>query len=229
MVVTVVCGLVLVACASGRPGPVDVASANLAGPGVVGLGVSSCNGAPQAEVEDLGEGHYSVRVRTTQEWDVGEACGDVVTIAVDKKFDQLEITDLTSGRVFDLPSQVPEAVELDIDGEWEMVEVNGEPVVLGVNTEQTPIIEIQAGFLSGNLGCNGVGVELLLDGNRLRGSGLEGTAQQCGIPDGSEVMLLTERTLSSLLSDPGAEITLIDDQMLWTRGGENAVFARPDP
>lgn len=218
--------LTLVGCASGRPGPVDVMWADFAGPGVVELGVASCNGSPRAEVGDLGDGNYEVRVRTTQEWDVGEDCGDLVTISVDKGLDELVLTDLTSGEVFDVPSQIPPVVELDIDGSWELVEVNGEPVAVGVNTEVIPLIEIQAGFLSGNLGCNGVGVELLLDGNRLRGFGLEGTAEQCGIPDGSETMVLTERTLSSLLSEPGAEITLIDDQMLWERRDEVAVFER---
>lgn len=205
-------------------GHVAIIDIEMIEPGVVQLSVASCGGAPEADVADQIDGRYSVEVRTTQSWDRGNDCADLIEIAVDPDLKSLEIFDTKRGVVFELPKrQVADA--LDIDGVWRMVEVNGEAVAIGVNTSKTPEIEIQAGFLSGQLGCNRASAELLRDGTHLRSAGLESQAELCGIPDGSEEMVLTELTLRKMLeSADGIELTRTDRQMIWVSGSNQVVF-----
>ncbi len=193
-------------------------------PGAVTLTVASCNAAPEASVTGPVDGRYRVDVRTTKDWERGNACADLVEVAVDPTLRTLEIHDEKSGEVFGVPAPAVDE-PLDIDGLWEMVVVNGESVLVGVNTEETPAIEIRAGFLSGNLGCNAVGVELLQDVDVLRAFGFEGTEELCGIPDGSDEMVLTERILRTMLeSGDGVEVTRSNGQMTWLQGSNQVVF-----
>ena len=191
-------------------------------PDGVGLGVASCNGDPVAVVSDLIDGQYLVEVRTTRAWEVGNECLDVVIIGADLSLDSFEIVDLTSGEVFEYPPVEPDvAPAVKMDGTWRMVEVDGEPVEVGVNTIKIPEFTIEAGFLSGELGCNSGGAELLIDGDQVRGF-LESTAELCGIPDGSEEMVPTERILSSMLnSTQGFLVERDGDTMTWTDESSN--------
>lgn len=192
-------------------------------PGVIQLNVASCLGAPEAAVVDQGGGRYEVEVRTTQSWDRGNACADVIEIAVDPGLQSLEIFDTKRGVVFELPKP-PLPKRLDIEGRWEMVEVNGEAVEIGVNTGVIPLIEIEAGFLSGTFGCNAGGGEVLFDGEVLRIAGLASTSHLCGIPDGSEEMVLTERTLVSMLESEGASVTRNGEVMTWSAETDRILF-----
>lgn len=222
-----VSGVVLTSCGilpTAGAGPVEITQLFSQDDGL-GLGVASCNGAPEATVSDLIDGQYLVEVRTTQQWERGNECLDVVVINVDMSLDSFEIIDLTSGDVFPYPPVI-EAVppSVDIDGVWQMVEVNGEQVEVGVNTIEIPKVEIEAGFLSGRLGCNGGGAELLIDGAQVRGF-LESTAELCSIPDGSEEMVLTERIFSSMLtSGDGFNVERAESKMIWRMDAAFIVF-----
>jgi len=222
---------VLSGCAlspTARPGSVEITQLFLDDDRVM-LGVASCNGAPEATISDLTDNQYLVRVRTTQEWERGEDCGDLVTIDVDPALDKFEIVDLTSGKVFAVPpivEDIPPSV--DMEGVWRMIEVNGEQVVAGVNTIEIPEVEIDAGFLSGQLGCNGGGAELLIDGSRVRGF-LVREEQLCSIPDGGDEMVLTERILSSMLdSDVGFDVERLGSTMEWRAGADRVIFELAD-
>lgn len=193
-------------------------------PGVVQLNVASCLAAPEASVVDQGGGRYEVEVRTTQSWDRGQDCSDVVEIAVDPALESLEIFDTKRGAVFELPK--PPLPKLpDIEGRWEMVEVNGEVVESGVNTAVTPHIEIEAGFLSGSFGCNAGGGEVLFDGEVLRVAGLRTTAQLCEFTDASEGAVPTEQTMLAMLgSSEGVFVARNGSAMTWSVGTDRIVF-----
>jgi len=192
-------------------------------PDVLSVMVDSCNGAPEADVVDLGDGRYEVEARTTQTYDSGEDCGDVVQIPVDPDLDALEVVDRVSGETFLWPEDP--VVLADIDGTWRMVEVNGGRVEVGVNTAEIPEITIDAGFLNGNLGCNNGGGELLQGEAILEAAFIERTAELCTIPDGGEVMVPTERTLVELLGE-GATVERSDDRMTWRGEAGSVTFDR---
>ncbi len=192
-------------------------------PDVLSVMVGSCNGAPEADVVDLGDGRYEVEARTTQAYDSGRDCGDVVRIPIDPNLDALEVVDRVSGDTFRWP-EVPVAV-VDIDGTWRMVEVNGDRVVVGVNTTEIPEITIDAGFLTGNLGCNDGGGELLQDESILEAPFIESTEELCTLPDGGEAMVPTERTVVALLGD-GATVERSDDRMTWRGEAGTVTFDR---
>ena len=192
-------------------------------PDVLSVMVGSCNGAPEAAVVELGLGRYEVEARTTQPYDAGQDCGDVVEIPVDPDLDSLEVIDRVSGDTFLWPENP--VVVVDIDGTWRMVEVNGEQVEVDVNTAEIPEITIDAGFLTGNLGCNNGGAELLQDESTLEAPFIESTEELCTLPDGGEAMVPTERTLVQLLGD-GATVERRDDRMTWRGGAGTAIFDR---
>jgi hypothetical protein len=190
------------------------------------LVVASCNGAPEADVEFV-DGQYLVEVRTTQEWDTGNECADLVTITIDPDLDAFEVVDQSSNDVFPYPP-VPEIVapSVDIEGQWRMIEVNGAVVEVGVNTIEIPMFEITSRFLSGQLGCNTGGAELLIDGNQVRAF-LESTAELCSNPDGSEEMIPTERVLRFMLeSEDGFSVELTGDIMTWVDDSDALRFTR---
>ena len=124
----------------------------------------------------------------------------------------------------DEPASVPEAFL----GDWRLASVNGEEIVVGVNTESPALITIDATSVSGDFGCNGGAAELIdLGDGRLQGQMLESEEQLCSIPDGSEEMVLSERAITSLLeSAAGFTITGDSDQMTWSGTGFEAVFVR---
>lgn len=195
-------------------------------PDVLSIMVGSCNGAPAADVEELGDGRYEVEARTTQSYDSGDACGDIVEIPVDPERHSFEVVDRVSGDTFVWPP-IPPTEPVEIDGTWEMVEVNGEPVHVGVNTAVVPRLHIDAGFAAGTFGCNRGGAELLQDGATMLPSPIESEAELCSIPDGSEVMVLTERTLLALF-ESGFGIERIAGRMTWSGDPGSVVFELDD-
>jgi hypothetical protein len=228
---SLVFGIVLSSCGffpTARPGSVEVTQLFLDDDGI-SLGVASCNAAPDATVSDLTDGQYLVEVRTTQKWERGEACLDVVMIDVDPALARFEIVDLANGKVFQVPPVVEDLPpSVDMDGVWRMIEVNGEQVEVGVNTIEIPEVEIEAGFLSGRLGCTGGGAELLIEGARVRAF-LQSESQLCNLPDGGDEMVLTERVLSSMLeSEVGFDVQRTGSTMVWQFGTELVLFELAD-
>lgn len=205
-------------------GEVRVLSVDRPEPGLVQLGVASCQAEHDVVVSDLIDGRYSVAVERTSRGLRGADCADIVEIAVDPTLQSFEIEDLVSGDVFPWPTTEPPPPPVTIDGRWQMTHVNGERVEVGVNTQSIPEFEIEAGFLSGNFGCNGGGGELLLDGTQLRGV-VGGDEELCTVP-GSDDLVPTERVLLEMLnSDEGAMVTVnADSMMIWRRGGDELIF-----
>lgn len=191
---------------------------------MVSLSVASCNGAPIATVAELERGRYRVEASTTQDWNRGQECADGVNIEVAENLAVVTIEDAVGGETFTFPPlEGPGPPEVALDGTWQMIEVNGEVVEVGVNTIEIPEITIDAGFLR-RLGCNGGGAELLIEGSMVRGV-LESTTELCSIPDGSEILVPTERILVAMLeSDDGAFVERGRDTMIWTKGGDALKF-----
>jgi heat shock protein HslJ len=202
---------------------VEVLSIDRWEPEVLSVMVDSCNGAPEADVVELGDGRYEVEARTTQAYDAGHDCGDVVEIPVDPNLDSLEVVDRVSGDTFLWPEDSVAVV--DIDGTWRMVEVNGDQVEVDVNTAEIPEITIDAGFLAGILGCNNGGGELLQDGSTLEAAFIESTQELCTVADGGDAMVPTERTLVQLLGE-GVTVERSDDRMTWRGEAGTVTFDR---
>lgn len=194
-------------------------------PGVMQLGVESCNATHEVVVTSPIDGRYTVLVERTSPGSPGDDCLDIVEVAVDPDLETLEIEDLISGEVFPWPTTEP-PTPVSFEGRWAMTEVNGEPVEPGVNTQSIPEFTIDAGFLTGNFGCNGGGGELLLDGTQLRGF-VGGDEELCTTPDSDELVPTERLILEMLNSNDGATVTLVGDEaMIWQRGNDELVFQR---
>ncbi len=207
------------------PGRVDITGISEV-PDGLWLEVASCNGAPVATIGELIDGQYRVEVRTTQQWDRGLECLDAVRFEVDNPPAVFEIVDASSGDVFVFPLVAePVPPQVDIDGTWRMIEVNGEPVEVGVNTIEIPEITIEAGFLSGQFGCNGGGAELQEAGQRIKAFVVESETALCTIPDGSDEEIATERILFEMLTE-GAGVQVNNGVMTWQQDASQLVFKR---
>ena len=112
----------------------------------------------------------------------------------------------------------------DIAGIWWAVELDGEPIEIGRNTAELPWFEIDASTIAGNFGCNAGGGSYRLQDTRLRVSNLESEQELCGIPDGSETMVPTERVLREMLASTGATVEVSDETMTWTGAGHTITF-----
>lgn len=120
----------------------------------------------------------------------------------------------------------PATPALDVTGTWWAVSLDGEPIEIDRNTAALPWFEIGDSAIGGNLGCNDGGGSYRLEGNRLIASDLVSEAALCTIPDGSEVMVPTERILTELLtSDAGFDVTVAGDTMTWTGANHTITFA----
>lgn len=202
---------------------VDVLDVEWNTPGEVTLIVDSCNGGPEAVVTDLVDGRYTVNVRTTRSYPSGNDCADLVVVAVDPTLASFEVEDLGSGTVFALPEGSPAPVDV-LDGTWRMTDVNGAPVAVGVNTSQIPEIRIDAGFLTGDLGCNSGGGEILRTDDVVMVV-VESTEEQCSVPDGGDEMVPTEQTLVELFAE-GALLDLQADTMTLSGAAGSVTFVR---
>lgn len=111
---------------------------------------------------------------------------------------------------------------VDVVGYWWPVEVNGEPVELGVNTAEAPWLQFTTDEVGGNLGCNGVGGAYTLDGDRLSIEDMVSELELCAIPDGGEEMVLMEQALGWLLG--GSTLSLDGDQLTMERSPYNVVL-----
>jgi len=113
----------------------------------------------------------------------------------------------------------------DISGTWWAVELDGEPIEIDHNTAELPWFEITGTTIGGNLGCNSGGGSYQLQGNRLLVSNLESEGELCGIPDGSEIMVPTERFIREMLTTgSGADVTVTEGTMTWTGAGHVVTF-----
>lgn len=119
-----------------------------------------------------------------------------------------------------------EGAGLDLTGRWSMVEVNDEPIVAGINTVNLPILSIDQDVIGGELGCNQGSAQYAITGNTVIGAGVAGEAQLCGIPDGSDTMVLSERALVGLLAAPdGFEVSITPTEMRWVGSAFEIVFS----
>lgn len=114
----------------------------------------------------------------------------------------------------------------DITGTWWAVQLDGEPIEIDRNTTELPWFEISDSTIGGNLGCNDGGGSYRLQGNRLVASDLVSEAALCAIPDGSDVMVPTERILRELLTTgSGFDVTVDGDTMTWSGANHTIMFA----
>lgn len=211
---------------------VSVFEAVRSSPSTVGLAVSSCNQDPFVdELEETVPGTYEVLVRTRLP-DNGNECADGVSIDVDPTHETITIVDRKSGETFDLLG-TGEPAPLGLNGTWRMTTVDGgHLVVVGETTAQIPEITISAGqesgVISGNFGCNNMTIDVTFAGDTITGrpETREGTAELCAIPDGSEELVLTERSLLEMLSGKPADLFLNGDHLEISTPGTNAVFER---
>ena len=84
----------------GNRNRVEVLSVERPVPDTLVVTVDSCNGAPSADVRDLGDGRFEIETRTTQGYDAGQDCGDIVEIPVDPARDSFEVIDRVSGTTY---------------------------------------------------------------------------------------------------------------------------------
>jgi heat shock protein HslJ len=119
----------------------------------------------------------------------------------------------------------PASPAIEIAGTWWARTVDGESIDVHVNTAEIPWFEITGQTIKGSLGCNRGGADYVLDGTVVVASQLESQAQLCSIPDGSDVMVPTERILRELLtSSAGFEVSVDGDTMVWTGAGHDISF-----
>jgi hypothetical protein len=214
----------------------DILEATRTAPGAVDLAVGSCNQDPFiAEVEQTEPGTYEVLVETEGP-DNGEDCADRVTMNVDPDHPTVTIIDRASGQSFDLLGTGHPA-PLGLNGVWRMTTVAiGRPVTVGQTTAEIPEITIRAeeesAVFEGNFGCNHLSIEVAVTTDMVTGrpETLEGTEELCAVPDGSDQLVLTERTLLDLLSGRRpAHLYLSGDHLEIDTGDTNAVFERVSP
>lgn len=209
----------------------DVLQAERDTPGTVSLLVGACNQEPFVdELEQTAPGTYEVLVRTELKSN-GDECADLVSIAVDPDHEALTVVDRVSGETFEMFGS-GEPAPLGLNGVWEMRTVDSRSVRAGGNTETIPEITISAteesAVLSGNFGCNDQSIEVTFEGETLIGrpDTLEGTEEFCSIPDGSNELVLTERTLLELLSGEPVSARLSGDRLTIGNGDTDSVFER---
>ncbi len=217
----------------GSGGRADIIEATRTAPGTVDLSVGSCNQNPfVAELDQVEPGTYEVLVRT-ELGDNGEDCADQITVDIDPAHPTVVIVDRSSGESFTLLG-TGQPAPLGLNGVWRMTTVDtGRPVAVGRTTAEIPEITIQAGeesgVISGNFGCNHLSIEVSFTADKITGrpETLEGTEELCAIPDGSEQLVLTERTLLDLLAGKQpAEMYLSGDHLEIGTLATNAVFER---
>ncbi|MGH1488319.1 MAG: hypothetical protein ACRBK7_02825 [Acidimicrobiales bacterium] len=222
--------------ALGLVGGTGIIEATRTAPGTVDLLVASCNQNPfVANVEQTDPGTYEVLVRT-ELGNNGEACADQITIDVDPDHPTVAIIDQASGQTFDLLG-TGQPAPVGLNGVWRMTTVdNGHPVTAGQTTAEIPEITIEAGeesgVIEGNFGCNHLSIEVAFAAGTLTGrpETLEGTEELCAIPDGSDRLVLTERTVLDLLSGKKpVEMYLSGDHLEIGTLDTNAVFERVAP
>jgi heat shock protein HslJ len=119
----------------------------------------------------------------------------------------------------------PAPPAIEITGTWWARHIDGEAIEVDVNTAEIPWFEITDQTIRGSLGCNRGGAAYVLHGTVIVASQMENTAQLCAIPDGSDVLVPTERILQELLtSSAGFEVSVDGDTMLWTGAGHKVSF-----
>lgn len=221
----------LVFTVNGMRNRASVFEAVRSSPETVGLSVNSCNQNPEvAELEQTEAGVYEVLVRTRLAG-TGADCLDGIVIDVDPELQSIVVIDRVSGDSFSLGTGEP--APLGLNGVWRMTIADAMPVIVGETTAEIPDIMIRAGenagVVSGVFGCNRLSIEVTFTPETILGrpETLEGTEELCSIPDGSEELVLTERTLLKLLSgEEPAEVFLSDDHLEIGSLETNAVFVR---
>lgn len=213
----------------------DILEAVRSSPSTVSLAIRSCNQDPFVdELEETIPGTYEVLVRKRLPSN-GDDCADGVSIDVDLSHETLTIIDRVSGKTFALLGTGKPA-PLGLNGTWRMTTVDiGNLVVVGETTAEIPEISIKAGeesgVISGNFGCNSLTIEVTFAENTIAGrpETLKGTTELCSIPDGSEELVLTERSLLEILSGEPAELFLDGGHLEIGTRSTNTVFERVSP
>ncbi len=107
-----------------------------------------------------------------------------------------------------------------VDGIWAVVEVDGEPVEVGVNAAEPPYLEIGGAEIEGHLGCNGGGGRLVAKEGTLVVSEFFRTAAGC-MPDS---LMFVEHALADVLDRGDVPYRLSRGRMIWEAAGHTIVF-----
>ena len=107
-----------------------------------------------------------------------------------------------------------------MDGVWVVVEIDGQPVVVGDNTTAVPYVDIDGGDLTGSFGCADGRASFLMSDVVLSVESLTPPTGSCA----SVAVSFAENALLDVLSAPEVGFTLDDDRMVWVAAGRQLVF-----
>ena len=107
-----------------------------------------------------------------------------------------------------------------MDGVWVVVEIDGQPVVVGDNTTDVPYVDIDGGDLTGSFGCGDGRSSFLMSDVVLSVESLTPPTGSCA----SVAVSFAENALLDVLSAPEVGFTLDDDRMVWVAAGRQLVF-----
>ncbi len=99
-----------------------------------------------------------------------------------------------------------------IDGMWEAVELDGEPIEFGLTAAAPTYVDIDGRSFSGSFGCNNGGGTVDVDEDRLRFSEVFTELALC-LPESAMVV---EDALTSMFRVDGPAFEIVGDRMTWT-------------
>ena len=114
-----------------------------------------------------------------------------------------------------------------IDGVWQIVEIDGQPVEIGENTIEAPFLVIDVTDLAATLGCNDGTGSIRLDDDTAVVTDLSVSALDCE----PEALRFADRAVGEVLaSDTIAVRFADDDRLIWDAEGRQLVLVSvPEP
>lgn len=110
--------------------------------------------------------------------------------------------------------------DASVDGLWVVVEIDGQPIVIGDNTADVPYVEIDGGALVGSFGCSEGSASLASSDVILSVESLTPPTGSCA----SVAVSFAENALLDVLGAPEIGFTLDDERMVWVAAGRQLIF-----
>lgn len=119
-------------------------------------------------------------------------------------------------------------------GIWWVETIDGYEVEWGRYAASVPWVEFSTATISGNLGCNAFGADVMTDDSRVvLENGFKAEAD-CSEPNDAENLMWSEQVLARFLDQQdGFEVRVTDQLMRWNGAGHDVTFVtkdrRPEP
>lgn len=108
-----------------------------------------------------------------------------------------------------------------LDGLWVVVEIDGQPIVVGDNTQRVPYVEVAGGDLAGTFGCGESEASFTIGDVSLMVDTLTAPTEPCD----SVAVSFAENAMMDVLTAEEVGYTVAEDErMVWVAAGRQIIF-----